>query len=48
MSVRDLKEIMNLEKMIRSEDSESETDVDIYGLAQDWKTDDYEDYTYEE
>ena len=33
--------------MVGPEDSGSETDVDMYGPAQDWETDDYEDYAYE-
>ena len=47
MSVRDLKEAINSEKMIRLEDSGLETDVDMYGSAQNWEVDNYEDYTYE-
>ena len=38
---------MNSGEIIESENSESETDIDMYGPAQDWETDDYEDYAYE-
>ena len=46
-SVRDSKEATNSEEMVGPEDSGSETDVDMYGPAQDWEADDYEDYAYE-
>ena len=45
-AVRDSKEATNSEEMVGPEDSGSETDVDMYGLAQDWEADDYEDYAY--
>ena len=38
---------MSLEEIVRLEDSESETDVDMYGSAQNWEIDNYEDYAYE-
>ena len=46
-NVRDSKEATDSVETVGQEDSGSDTDVDMYGPAQDWEADDYEDYAYE-